>query len=116
MRVIYIQALNSQRVVFSGGSCDFIREHVVCPDCQYRAIRGNIADASRAAMSGVVIEAVSNSTGTQRRGTSEVQLVLAKCVQALPVFIRHQPYCDDPGQHNQPKSGNDTLHVRLVQL
>ena len=35
------------------------------------AIRGNIVDSSGAAMSGVVIEAVSNSTGTQRKGTSE---------------------------------------------
>jgi len=35
------------------------------------AVRGNIVDASGAAMSGVVVEAVSNSTGTQRSTTSE---------------------------------------------
>ena len=35
------------------------------------AIRGNIVDSSGAAMSGVVIDAVSSSTGTQRKGSSE---------------------------------------------
>jgi hypothetical protein len=35
------------------------------------AIRGNIVDSAGAAMSGVVVEAVSNSTGTQRKGASE---------------------------------------------